>query len=117
MSNTQSCVTAGEWVITQQWQGQNAYKFTMTVDANGLLTVDGGFTGVISQIGSGSSLSIAIANYKQGIVAAYSGNIVGSAMGGVVSGTVGGGTVSTGSWSAVTADHSNAQAGTFSIGK
>ncbi|MBX2830109.1 MAG: hypothetical protein KTR23_02850 [Rhodospirillales bacterium] len=97
---TTSSSLSGTWIVTQTWKGVPPYKFSMNVAADGKITIDGGFTGVLQQFPN-SYLSMAIANFGNKSVTAYLGNIVNNAMGGEMSGTGQSGAVVTGIWTAV----------------
>lgn len=104
----------GSWIVTQSWKGLPTYKFTMTVNKLGVITVNGGYVGVINELGTSSFLSMAITNYAEKSVTAYAGNIAGQAMGGTMSGTQGNKLVS-GIWSAMQEAHHNAPEQQFSV--
>lgn len=107
---------SGVWQVTQAWQGTTPYTFNMTITDTGLITIEGGFSGIIAELGASSFLSMAISNTQAQSITAYVGNIVGPVMGGVMTGTQGG-QVFQGTWSAALESNANAPKKVCGVGK
>lgn len=83
------------WIFTQQWNGVQPYSFSAEISPEGLITINGGFVGVMApNPGTEGNVSLAIANFDQQTVAAYLGVSGGPVMHGTVTGTAEGNTVS-----------------------
>jgi hypothetical protein len=102
---------AGNWIMTQIWQGIPPYKFGATFGADGTITVEGGYFGTWTVLGSSNQVSLAIAQCPGPSVTSYVGNVAGPAMGGQMTGGTPGGKIHNGMWSASQQAHIDAPTG------
>ncbi len=103
--------------MSQAWKGKKPYKFPADFGANGTITVEGGFFGTWTVLGTSNQVSLAIANFQGQSITSYCGNVVGPAMGGQMTGASPNGPVFQGIWSAVQQLHAEAPAGTLGLPK
>ena len=97
----------GTWKLTNHWDGQNPYSFSMTITSDGLATAEGGFEGTILQLGSSAQVAMGLSNCQASVSSTYIGNSVGPAMGGSMRGLTQNEVVN-GTWSAVRMEHATA---------
>ena len=76
----------GTWKIWHRWKNVH-YSFFAEFSEDGSITVEGGYTGTWTRLGTSSQISLAI--YSCGgrpSITCYNGNILGLAMGGEMTG-------------------------------
>ena len=107
---------SGDWVVFQTWNNVPQYKFNMSISDSGVITIQGGFTGIATKFPN-TYLSLAISNSGNNSITSYLGNIVAEVMGGEMTGTDSSGNVYQGIWHAQKSSTLQVTEKEFGIGK
>jgi len=117
VSTTEINFAPGNWLVFQSWNGTPFYRFVMNVSQAGVITIPGGYLGIICQPPQPNLVGMAIGNSTQGSITSYEGCSNGQVMYGVMAGTQKNGAVFHGRWYAVHQTISDAPEQAFGIGE